>query len=162
MWKTICTCFLIPTSNLLYSLSRTTWVAQTQITDTAYNGTVISVQTIVWQLTFVDGTSGMLDTKTQRDSEQPEEYEFSFAFTYSLSGSTGSGSIVIEDPYGSGENLSVSFTVNGDKLTAPYNTTATATSSSPGSPLLRPHATTGPSKAQHSRQPFLNTCLDDN
>lgn len=103
------------------SLSGTTWVAQNQITDTAYDGTVISVQTIVWQLTFVDGTSGMLDTKTQRDSEQPEEYRFPISYTYSLSGSTGSGSIVIEDPYGSGENLSVSFTVNGDKLTL-YNT----------------------------------------
>lgn len=102
------------------SLSGTTWVAQNQITDTDDDGTV-SVETVVWQLTFVDGTSGMLDTKTQRDSEQPEEYRFPISYTYSLSGSTGSGSIVIEDPYGSGENLSVSFTVNGDKLTL-YNT----------------------------------------
>lgn len=102
------------------SLSGTTWVAQNQITDTADNGTV-SVETVVWQLTFVDGTSGMIDTKTQRDSEQPREYRFPFSYSYSLSGSTGSGSIVIEDPYGSGENLSVSFTVNGDKLTL-YNT----------------------------------------
>lgn len=98
------------------SLSGTTWVAQNRITDTADDGTV-SVETVVEQLTFVDGTSGMLDTKTQRDSEQPEEYRFPFSYSYSLSGSTGSGSIVIEDPYGSGENLSVSFTVNGDKLT---------------------------------------------
>ncbi len=98
------------------SLSGTTWVAQNQITDTADNGTV-SVETVVWQLTFVDGTSGMLDTKTQRDSEQPREYRFPFSYSYSLSGSTGSGSIVIEDIFGSGENLSVSFTVNGDKLT---------------------------------------------
>jgi len=102
------------------SLSGTTWVAQNQITDTADNGTV-SVETVVWQLTFVDGTSGMLDTKTQRDSEQPREYRFPFSYSYSLSGSTGSGSIVIEDIFGSGENLSVSFTVNGDKLTL-YNT----------------------------------------
>lgn len=102
------------------SLSGTTWVAQNQITDTDDDGTV-SVETVVWQLTFVDGTSGMLDTKTQRDSEQPEEYRLPISYTYSLSGSTGSGSIVIEDPYGSGENLSVSFTVNGDKLTL-YNT----------------------------------------
>ena len=102
------------------SLSGTTWVAQTQITDTADNGTV-SVETVVWQLTFVDGTSGMLDTKTQRDSEQPREYRLPISYTYSLSGSTGSGSIVIEDIFGSGENLSVSFTVNGDKLTL-YNT----------------------------------------
>lgn len=98
------------------SLSGTTWVAQNQITDTADNGTV-SVETVVWQLTFVDGTSGMLDNKTQRDSEQPREYRFPFSYSYSLSGSTGSGSIVIEDIFGSGENLSVSFTVNGDKLT---------------------------------------------
>lgn len=102
------------------SLSGTTWVAQNQITDTADNGTV-SVETIVWHLTFVDGTSGMIDTKTQRDSEQPREYRFPFSYSYSLSGSTGSGSIVIEDIFGSGENLSVSFTVNGDKLTL-YNT----------------------------------------
>ena len=102
------------------SLAGTTWVAQNQITDTADNGTV-SVETVVWQLTFVDGTSGMLDTKTQRDSEQPREYRFPFSYSYSLSGSTGSGSIVIEDIFGSGENLSVSFTVNGDKLTL-YNT----------------------------------------
>ena len=102
------------------SLSGTTWVAQNQITDTADNGTV-SVETVVWQLTFVDGTSGMLDTKTQRDSEQPREYRFPFSYSYSLSGSTGSGSIVIEDIFGSGENLRVSFTVNGDKLTL-YNT----------------------------------------
>ncbi len=102
------------------SLSGTTWVAQNQITDTADNGTV-SVETVVWQLTFVDGTSGMLDTKTQRDSEQPREYRFPFSYSYSLSGSTGSGSIVIEYIFGSGENLSVSFTVNGDKLTL-YNT----------------------------------------
>lgn len=102
------------------SLSGTTWVAQNQITDTADDGTV-SVETVVWQLTFVDGTSGMLDTKTQRDSEQPREYRFPFSYSYSLSGSTGSGSIVIEDIFGSGENLSVSFTVNGDKLTL-YNT----------------------------------------
>lgn len=102
------------------SLAGTTWVAQNQITDTADNGTV-SVETVVWQLTFVDGTSGMLDTKTQRDSEQPREYRFPFSYSYSLSGSTGSGSIVIEDIFGSGENLRVSFTVNGDKLTL-YNT----------------------------------------
>lgn len=98
------------------SLSGTTWVAQNQITDTADNGTV-SVETVVWQLTFVDGTSGMLDTKTQKDSEQPREYRFPFSYSYSLSGNTGSGSIVIEDTFGSGENLRVSFTVNGDKLT---------------------------------------------
>ena len=98
------------------SLSGTTWVAQNQITDTADNGTV-SVETVVWQLTFVDGTSGMFYSKTQRNSEQPREYRFPFSYSYSLSGSTGSGSIVIEDIFGSGENLSVSFTVNGDKLT---------------------------------------------
>lgn len=102
------------------SLAGTTWVAQNQITDTADDGTV-SVETVVWQLTFVDGTSGMLDTKTQRDSEQPREYHFPISYTYSLSGSTGSGSIALEVLLGSEENLSMPFTVNGDKLTL-YNT----------------------------------------
>ena len=99
------------------SLAGTTWVAQTQITDTAYDGTVISVQTIVWQLTFVDGTSGMFYAKTQRNSEQPSEYRFPISYTYSLSGNTGSGSIAPEVLLGSEENLSMPFTVNGNKLT---------------------------------------------